>query len=238
VPTLSTSPNPPETTRWYSPGSTISQAISLVGIALAILIIWGPTAPVSSLLPWSLDFSKIYGWIGDPWRISLSYAAIISGSLWPFWVLRHSGTPDPLGSWKTKVAWPFAEGGALVFAFTQITVFLLEGQYVQAGFNSDTVFSLGVAALVMLLEAGRRSYKLASEAFAIAPVGTLAQGPVTGQATQSPAPGGSPPPSNSAGPPPGVMGRLCSNCREPSTAGAAFCSSCGTRTSPDLTGIT
>ncbi len=151
MPTPSTRPNPPETTRWYSPGSTISQAISLVGIALAILIIWGPTAPVSSLLPWSLDFSKIYGWIGDPWRISLSYAAIISGSLWPFWVLRHSGTPDPLGSWETKVAWPFAEGGALVFAFTQITVFLLEGQYVQAGFNSDTVFSLGVAALVMLL---------------------------------------------------------------------------------------
>ncbi len=234
----STSPSTSPTVSWYSPGTKITQAISIGLVSVVVLAIWVPSAPSTGLLPWQLNFSTIGLWVGNPLRITISYIALLAGALWPFWVRRHMGTPDPFGSWEGTVAWPFAEGSALVFAFAQISVFLLDGQYVQAGFNGDTVFSLGVAALVMLLEAGRRSYKLASEAFEIAPRGVLTSGGPPGTAPPPPPLSGPLPPAVPASTSSGPVNQSCTACGALWTTGDAFCSNCGTRTASNGAGYT
>lgn len=228
---------PAPTPRWYAPESVWSQRASLLVIAFGVLAIWAPGAPYSSFVPWNLDFTAIGGWVGDPLRIALSYAVLLAGLLWPFWIRRHGGATDPMGSLEDQIAWPVLSGTALVFAFAQITVFLLEQQYVRAGFNGETVFSLTVAAIVMLIEAGRRSYKLASDAFKIAPEGTVTTGtpPPTGPASP---PVGAQPPVQPPSVSPTPAGPTCGACGATSVGGAVYCPRCGTRMAPNGIGYT
>ena len=237
MPTPSTphSTGPPP--QLFDPGTPWIRILSLVTVGLGVLVTWAGSSP-PMLWPW--DPAQIGRWIGNPTRITESYAVLIAGLLWPYWLRRYWGTPRAWDQWGKDVVGRFGVGIALVFATAQVAAFLITGQWHAAGFGDDTALSLLLAVLVMFYQLLDQSVELAKEAFAVAPTGTVDQvgsGPPpisvpAGAAAISPSP-----PATVVPPAPVGPTVQCSICGSIGPRSNVFCGRCGTHTSPDPIGF-
>lgn len=165
MPSGSTHPTRSDATGVWPWVTRHSVPISFVIFALALLLIWLP----GSRLGWNLH------WAENPLRLTLSVVVTFPAFQWVNWWAKYAKNKNPYAAFKRDVVWPLGEVAVLFFAASEIIVFVIEGRYIQAGWDPGTVVALVIAAVVILVEVGRNASEMTTSETALAqsPVGSL-----------------------------------------------------------------